>query len=110
MVSGRIIRISFYLYLKDIEHSRTKARHPQTNGITERLTHTLLDEFYKVAFRKKIYASLEDFQADLDEFLHGYTTKRTNQGKQCLRAVPRWRLSLKVLNDAGPMSMITQRR
>ena len=55
-----------YLYLNDIEHSRTKARNPQTNGITERFNQTLLDEFYKVYFRKKVYTSLEKIQADLE--------------------------------------------
>jgi len=77
-----------YLYLNDIEHSRTKARHPQTNGITEKFNQTLLDEFYKVAFRKKVYTSLEEIQVDLDEFLHTYNTQRTNQGKYCKGSTP----------------------
>lgn len=72
-----------FLYLNDIEHSRTKARSPQTNGCTERLNQTLLDEFYKVAFRKKVYTSLEQIQADLDEFMNTYNTERTNQGRYC---------------------------
>jgi transposase InsO family protein len=72
-----------FLYLNDIEHSRTKVRSPQTNGCTERFNQTLLDEFYQVAFRKKVYSSLEDIQADLEEFLHRYNAKRTNQGKHC---------------------------
>lgn len=77
-----------YLYLNDIEHSRTKARHPQTNGITERFNQTLLDEFYKVAFRKKVYTCLEEIQADLDDFLHTYNFNRTNQGKYCKGRTP----------------------
>ena len=32
-----------YLAIEDIDHSKTKARHPQTNGICERLTAALLD-------------------------------------------------------------------
>ena len=48
-----------FLAVKDIDHTRTKARHPQTNGIVERFHKTILDEFYSVAFRKKIYNSLE---------------------------------------------------
>src|SRR6266700_932986 len=43
-----------YLAVEDIDHSRTKAKSPQTNGICERFHRTLLDEFYRVAFRKKI--------------------------------------------------------
>lgn len=77
-----------FLYLNDIEHSRTKARHPQTNGCTERFNQTLLDEFYKVAFRKKVYTSLDEIQADLDEFLREYNEERSNQGKYCQGRVP----------------------
>jgi transposase InsO family protein len=72
-----------YLYLNDIDHARTKARHPQTNGCTERFNQTLLDEFYKIAFRKKVYTTLEEIQVDLDDFLTDYNGTRTNQGKYC---------------------------
>ncbi len=44
-----------YLAINDIEHSKTKVKHPQTNGICERFHKTILQEFYQVAFRKKIY-------------------------------------------------------
>jgi len=77
-----------YLHLNDIEHSRTKARHPQTNGCTERLNQTLLDEFYRVELRKKIYKSLEELQADLDAFMQSYNEDRTNQGKYCRGRTP----------------------
>lgn len=77
-----------FLYLNEIEHSRTKARHPQTNGITERLNQTILDEFYQVAFRKKVYTSLEEIQNDLDEFMNRYNTERTNQGRYCQGRTP----------------------
>ena len=58
-----------FLHLNDIEHSRTKARHPQTNGCVERLNQIIQDEFYKVAFRKKLYKSLEEIQTDLDTYI-----------------------------------------
>jgi len=77
-----------FLYLNDIEHSKTKARNPQTNGCTERFNQTLLEEFYKVAFRKKVYTSLEEIQRDLDEFVYEYNHKRTNQGKYCQGRTP----------------------
>ncbi len=77
-----------FLHLNDIEHSRTKARHPQTNGATERLNQIILEEFYQVAFRKKIYASLEEIQADLDEYMAHYNEQRTNQGKRCQGKTP----------------------
>jgi len=77
-----------FLYLNDIEHSRTKARHPQTNGCTERLNQTILDEFYSVAFRKKVYRSLDEIQTDLDTFMKTYNQDRTNQGKHCKGRTP----------------------
>ena len=55
-----------YLALNDIEHSKTKANHPQTNGICERFHKTILPEFYQVAFRRKIYQSIEELQYDLE--------------------------------------------
>ncbi len=77
-----------FLYLNDIDHTKTKVRSPQTNGITERFNQTLLDEFYTVYFRKKVYSSLEDIQDDLDNFLEIYNNKRTNQGKYCKGRTP----------------------
>lgn len=55
-----------YLAVNDIEHTKTRARHPQTNGICERFHKTILQEFYQVAFRKKLYLELDELQADLE--------------------------------------------
>jgi transposase InsO family protein len=77
-----------YLALNDIEHTKTKARHPQTNGICERFHKTILQEFYQVAFRKKLYLSLEELQADLDDWLAYYNNQRTHQGKMCCGRTP----------------------
>lgn len=77
-----------YLGINGIEHTKTKARHPQTNGICERFHKTILHEFYQVAFRKKIYQSLEELQADLDEWLDFYNNVRTHQGKMCCGRTP----------------------
>ena len=76
------------LALENIDHSRTKAKHPQTNGITERFHKTILAEFYRVAFRKKIYRSLVELQLDLDAYLVQYNTERTHQGKHCNGRTP----------------------
>ncbi len=73
----------------DIEHSRTKAYHPQTNGCTERLNQIIQDEFYAVAFRKQLYTSIEQIQTDLDVFMTTYNEHRTNQGKRCLGRTPK---------------------
>jgi len=77
-----------FLYLNDIEHTKTKARNPQTNGCTERFNQTLLDEFYKVSFRKTRYTTLAQMQTDLDKFLVEYNFERTNQGKYCKGRTP----------------------
>lgn len=77
-----------FLYLNDIEHSKTKARHPQTNGCTEKLNQTIQEEFYSVAFRKNLYTSIEEIQKDLDEYMTKYNFERTNQGKRCLGRTP----------------------
>jgi hypothetical protein len=58
-----------YLAVEDIDHSRTETKSPQTNGIVERLHKTMLNEFYRIAFRKKLYASLRELQDDLDEWI-----------------------------------------
>jgi transposase InsO family protein len=77
-----------FCHLNDIEHTRTKARHPQTNGCTEKLNQTVLEEFYQVAFRKKVYKTIEEIQADLDLFMAFYNERRTNQGKRCEGRTP----------------------
>lgn len=77
-----------YLALNEIEHTRTKANHPQTNGICERFHKTILQEFYQVAFRRKIYRSIEELQIDLDDWLHSYNHDRTHQGKMCCGRTP----------------------
>ena len=77
-----------FLHLNEVEHSRTKVRHPQTNGSTERLNQIVQNEFYKVAFRKKLYTSIEEIQVDLDIFMATYNNDRTNQGKHCQGRTP----------------------
>ena len=69
-----------YLALEDIDHSRTKTKSPQTNGIFERFHKTALDEFYRVAFRKKIYRSITELQADLDPGSRATTRKGRIRG------------------------------
>ncbi len=77
-----------YLALNDIEHTKTKARHPQTNGICERFHKTILQEFYQVAFRRKLYLTLEELQTDLDAWLLYYNSERTHQCKMCCGRTP----------------------
>src|SRR6185436_1816056 len=78
-----------YLAVENIDHSRTKAYHPQTNGICERFHRTLQDdEFYSVAFRKRLYRTLEELQADLDSWLREYNEQRPHSGKYCFGKTP----------------------
>ena len=77
-----------YLALNEIDHTKTKARHPQTNGICERFHKTILNEFYQITFRKKIYTTLDELQKDLDDWLHYYNHQRTHQGKMCCGRTP----------------------
>ena len=77
-----------YLAIEDIDHSKTKARHPQTNGICERFHKTIQDEFYAVAFRKKLYHTLDELQADLDIWMQNYNQERTHSGKYCFGRTP----------------------
>ena len=77
-----------YLAVEDIDHSRTKARSPQTNGICERVHKTMLDEFYRVAFRKKIYDNILSLQQDLDDWLMEYNYERSHQGRYCFGKTP----------------------
>jgi transposase InsO family protein len=71
-----------YLALNEIEHkTTTKVKHPQTNGFVERFNRTVLDEFFRKAFRQKLYEeSVEALQQDLDEWLYYYNHERPHQG------------------------------
>lgn len=77
-----------YLALNDIEHRRTKVRKPQTNGFVERFNRTVLDEFFRVAFRTTFYESVEQLQTDLDAWLVHYNTARPHQGYRNLGRRP----------------------
>jgi transposase InsO family protein len=77
-----------YLAVEDIDHSRTKAKSPQTNGICERFHKTVLDEFYRVAFRKRIYETIGQLQADLDAWMEEYNRARSHQGRWCYGKTP----------------------
>ncbi len=80
--------MSLYLSLEDIELTKTKTRHPQTNGICERFHRTIQDEFYRIAFRRKIYNNIEQLQADLDEWMQQYNSERPHSGKYCYGKTP----------------------
>ena len=82
---GRLDKHPYQIFLQfhDIEHTKTRARRPQSNGICEAFHKTVLNEFYRTAFRKKIYETVEEIQKDLDEWMEFYNNGRTHQGKRC---------------------------
>ena len=88
-----------YLAIEDIDHTKTKAKSPQTNGICERFHRTLLEEFYQIAFRKKIYKTVEELQTDLDDWLVHYNQKRPHSGRYCYGKTP-----METFNDSLPMA------
>jgi len=77
-----------YLHVENIAHTKTKVRSPQTNGICERFHKTLLNEFFCIAFRKKVYESLSCLQEDLDTWLDFYNKERVHSGKYCYGKTP----------------------
>jgi transposase InsO family protein len=88
-----------YLAVEDVDHSRTKTKNPQTNGIVERFHKTVLDEFYRVVFRKRIYGSIAELQADLDEWIRSYNEARPHQGRWCFGKTP-----MQTFLDAIPLA------
>ena len=85
---GRADRHDYQLFLaiNDIGHAKTKVKSPQTNGICERFHKTILQEFYQVTFRKKIYETIEQqcrrlraFRLRHREFPGGHTKRPTGR-------------------------------
>lgn len=87
---GKVESHAYQLYLavENIDHSRTKANSPQTNGICERFHKTMKNEFYDIAFRKKIYHTVEELQTDVDYWLSKYNESRPHSGKFCYGKTP----------------------
>lgn len=77
-----------YLAVENVDHTRTKVKRPQTNGICERFHKTILNEFYRVAFRRKVYRTLEELQTDLDAWLREYNEQRPHSGRWCYGKTP----------------------
>ena len=88
-----------YLAVEDVDHSRTKTKSPQTNGIVERFHKTVLNEFSRVAFRKRIYSSIAELQVDLDAWIRSYNEERPHQGRWCFGKTP-----MQTFLDAVPLA------
>ena len=74
--------------MEDIDHTRTRANTPQTNGICERFHKTMQDECYSLLFRKKLYRTLEELQVDVDHWLRGYNEERPHSERYCYGKTP----------------------
>jgi transposase InsO family protein len=88
-----------YLAIEEIDHTKTRIHHPQSNGICERFHKTILNEFYRVTFRKKVYNSLDELQDDLDTWLLEYNESRPHSGKYCFGKTP-----LATFTDSIPLA------
>lgn len=88
-----------YLALEDVDHSKTQVKRPQSNGICERFHRTIQNEFYAIAFRKKLYSSIEEMQSDLDVWMEEYNQQRTHTGKYCFGKTP-----MQTLMDSLPLA------
>ncbi|MEM9446859.1 MAG: integrase core domain-containing protein [Verrucomicrobiota bacterium] len=77
-----------FLAIHDIDYSKTKTKHPQTNGTCEGFHRTILEEFYQIAFRKKLYDNLDELPEDLDPWITYHNSQHTHQGKMCCRRTP----------------------
>src|SRR5881409_2843525 len=63
-----------------IRHTRTKPRHAWTNGFVERLQGTILQEHWRMAFRRHYFTSRVALQRALDGFMRYYNAGRPHQG------------------------------
>lgn len=66
---GKVEQYDYQLYLaiNNIDHTKTKAISLQISDICERFSRIILQEFYQVAFRKKLYSELDTLESDLDK-------------------------------------------
>ena len=98
---GRLDKHPYELFLQmeGIEHRTTKVRRPQSNGFVERLHRTLLDEHFRIMGRKKWYESIEEMQADLDQYLRHYNLERPHQGRNMNGKTPNQVFLEGLIND-----------
>jgi transposase InsO family protein len=68
------------LFVLGIEHRRTRVKRPQTNGFVERFHRTILDEFFRIALRGRIFEELETLEVELQKWLCYYNLERAHLG------------------------------
>lgn len=65
---------------RGIRHTRTRPRHAWTNGFVERLHGTILQELWRIEFRRRFFTGVTQMQAALDRYLDFYNHRRAHQG------------------------------
>src|SRR6201994_2539518 len=79
--------------------SKAPTDHIPDNGIVERFQKKGLADFFPVPFRKKIYGSIVELQADLDSWVQSYNEERPHQGRWCFGKTP-----MQTFLDATPLA------
>jgi Integrase core domain. len=69
-----------YLLLNDIGHRKSPVHDGRSNGFNQRFNRIALNEFFKKAFQKKSYDSIEKLQVDFDQWLLSYNNERPHNG------------------------------
>ncbi|MGF1513572.1 MAG: integrase core domain-containing protein [Elainellaceae cyanobacterium] len=77
-----------YLAIVGIGHAQTKVKSPQANGICEEFHQTMREEFYQVMLDGKVYQSIEELQADIDQWVKYYNWERPHPGRYCYGKTP----------------------
>ena len=62
-----------------IRHTKTPPRSPNHNAECERFHGTVLQEFFRVAFHREFFTSIDTLDARLQSWIEHYTTRRRNR-------------------------------
>ena len=63
-----------------LRHTRAQPRHAWTNGFVERLQGTILNEHWRLEFRRRYFTGIGTMQVSLDRYLDFYNWHRPHQG------------------------------
>jgi len=87
---GRPERHAFRALLESrgIAHALSGTAEPDAALLVEDLHRLMLDQFYKVAARRRAYGSLEELQADVDRWVDDHNRQRGCDGWWCFGRTP----------------------
>ena len=103
MCGGPGLQYELYLAVEDVDHSRTKNKSLQTNGIAERFHKTVLDEFYRVvsSARKDLWI---DRRTPRPTSMPGSKLHRWDRSASRAKMVLRQRPPMQTFLDATPLA------